>query len=48
VSARSLGRGTRQAQQVAYFDAESTALEVIAPHLFGSAEERRLQDLLAN
>jgi hypothetical protein len=32
---------------IAYFDAKSGALEVIAPHLFGPDEEKRLQGLLA-
>ena len=33
---------------IAYFEPELEALEVIAPHLFGPAEERQLQELLAS
>jgi hypothetical protein len=33
---------------IAYFDAKFDDIEVIAPHLFGTDEKRRLQDLLAS
>jgi hypothetical protein len=36
----------RAAGCIAYFEAEAGALEVIAPHLFGRDEDKRLQNLL--